>query len=221
VRYFVTGAGEWRESAEWPPPNLTSQRWYLHAEARLDRELPRQSEPDAYRYEPRFPTPALAGPRLTAPSLPTDNAELEARPDVLTYTSSRLREDLEVIGPVTAELHVRSSLEHADFFARLCDVDPSGRSVNVCDALRRVSPGRPDSQPDGSIRLVVELWPTAHRFRRGHRLRLQVSSGAHPRYARNQGTGEPLATATALIAADQSVLHDPDHPSAIVVSVAG
>jgi predicted acyl esterase len=68
--------------------------------------------------------------------------------------------------------------------------------------------------------LIIDLWPTAHRFQRGHRLRLQVSSGAHPRYARNTGSGEPLASATKLLVADQSIYHDPDHPSAIVLSPA-
>ena len=126
-----------------------------------------------------------------------------------------------MIGPVEAELFVRSSLGHADFFARLCDVEPSGRSVNVCDALLRVSPGRPESEADGTLRLRIELWPTAHRFRRGHRLRVQVSSGAHPRLARNTGSGEPLATASGLVAADQEVFHDPDHPSKIVLTVLG
>jgi hypothetical protein len=93
-------------------------------------------------------------------------------------------------------------------------------SVNICDALLRVVPGRPERQPDGTIRARFTLWPTAHVFRRGHRLRLQVSSGAHPRYARNTGTGEPLATATTLAQADQRVFHDPGHPSAILLPVA-
>ena len=123
------------------------------------------------------------------------------------------------MGEVTADLYVRSSLEHTDVFARLCEVDPAGRSVNVCDALLRLVPGRPAPEPDGTVRVRFPLWPAAHRFRRGHRLRLQVSSGAHPRYARNTGTGEPLGTATTLLAADQQVYHDPDHPSAIVLPV--
>jgi putative CocE/NonD family hydrolase len=149
-----------------------------------------------------------------------DNRVLEARPDVLTYTSEPLPADLEVIGEASADLYVRSSREHTDFFARLCDVDPAGMSVNICDALLRVAPGRPQAEPDAAIRLRLALWPTAHRFRRGHRLRLQVSSGAHPRYARNPGSGEPLGTGLALFAADQQVLHDPEHPSAIVLPVA-
>jgi putative CocE/NonD family hydrolase len=116
-------------------------------------------------------------------------------------------------------LWVRSSLGHADFFVRLCDVEPLGKSVNVSDALLRVSPGRPKPETDGTLCLRIELWPTAHRFRRGHRLRLQVSSGAHPRLARNTGSGEPLATATKLVAAEQEVFHDPLHPSAVVLTV--
>jgi putative CocE/NonD family hydrolase len=121
------------------------------------------------------------------------------------------------IRPIRIELHVRSSLAHTDFFARLCDVAPSGRSVNICDGLLRLGPGHPMPEADGCLKVNLDLWPTAHRFLRGHRIRVQVSSGAHPRFARNPGSGEPLATATKLVAAEQSVYHDPDHPSAIVL----
>ena len=134
---------------------------------------------------------------------------------MLCYTSEPLRADIEVVGNVAADLYVRSSREHTDFFARLCDVDQAGRSVNICDALVRLAPGAPPPAADGVISIRIELWPTAHRFAAGHRIRLQVSSGAHPRYSRNPGTGDPLATATALVAAHQDVYHDPDHPSAI------
>lgn len=151
--------------------------------------------------------------------MPADNRQLEARPDVLTYTTAPLEHDLDVIGPVQAELFVRSSLQHTDFFARLCDVDPKGTSLNVCDALLRVSPGQPGVAADGCLRVTIDLWPTAHRFRQGHRMCLQVSSGAHPCYARNTGSGEPLASATRLVVADQLIYHDPDHPSGIVFSV--
>jgi uncharacterized protein len=126
---------------------------------------------------------------------------------------------MEVIGPVSAELFVRSSLEHTDFFVRLCDVKPSGRSLNVCDGILRLSPGRPAHQEDGCRRICVELWPTAYRFKRGHRLRVQVASCAFVRFARNLGTGEPLATATTMREAQQQVYHDPDHPSAIILPV--
>lgn len=163
----------------------------------------------------------MGGALLSRGSGMKDNRALEARRDVLTYTSAVLPRDLDVIGPVRADLFVRSSLAHTDFFARLCDVDPAGVSRNVCDHLLRVTPGNPAPEPDGSLRLTFDLWPTAYRCRRGHRLRLQVSSGAHPRFARNLGTGEPLATAKTLIAAEQTVLHDPQHPSAVILSVEG
>ncbi len=203
VRIFVTGANEWRELADWPPPGRQQQRLHLQPGGGLALDIPPASEPDHYRYDPTNPTPSVAGPLLMGKAMPTDNRQLEARPDVLTYTTIPLEHDLDVIGPVQAELFVRSSLEHTDFFARLCDVDPKGTSLNVCDALLRVSPGQPGVAADGCLRITIDLWPTAHRFRRGHRIRLQVSSGAHPRYARNTGSGEPLASATRLVVADQ------------------
>lgn len=144
-----------------------------------------------------------------------DNTALEARPDVLTYTTSVLERDVEVIGEVSAEIWFRSSLRYADVFVRLCDVDPAGRSWNVCDGLVRLT----GADTDAPQRAAVQLWPTAHRFQRGHRIRVQVSSGAFPRYNRNPGTGEPHATATTLLAADQTVHHDPSRPSAIILPV--
>ncbi|PSK63537.1 Cocaine esterase [Micromonospora sp. MH33] len=144
---------------------------------------------------------------------------MEARPDVLTYTSAPLAGPVEVAGPVRAEIHVRSELSYLDVFVRLCDVDRRGRSWNVCDGLVRVAPGRFPRDPSGVVRVPVTLWPAAHRFAPGHRLRVQVSGGAHPRYARNPGTGEPLGTAVTLRAGWREVLHDPEHPSALVLPV--
>lgn len=221
VRVFVMGADEWKDFPEWPPAGHQAQRWRLQPGRGLAPETPAASEPDRYRYDPADPTPAVGGASLSSNSGPKDNRALEARPDVLTYTSAVLDRDLEVIGPVSAELYVKSSLEHTDFFARLCDVGPSGKSVNVCDGLLRLVPGRPAPEPDGCIKVGIDLWPTAYRFRRGHRIRLQVSSGAHPRFARNPGSGEPLATATTLKVADQAVYHDPAHPSAVVLPIMG
>jgi putative CocE/NonD family hydrolase len=219
VRIFVTGAEEWRDLPAWPP-DTQPQRWHLHPGEALGSEPPAASEPDRYTYHPGDPTPSLGGAVGLQGTARMDNRVLEARSDVLTYTSTPLPDDLELFGEVTADLFVRSSRDHTDFFARLCDVDPAGASINICDALLRLTPGRPASGPDGTIRLRFPLWPAAHRFRRGHRLRLQVSSGAHPRYARNTGSGEPLATATTLLAADQQVHHDPGHPSAVILPVA-
>ncbi|MCY1082106.1 CocE/NonD family hydrolase [Archangium lansingense] len=221
VRVFVMGANTWRDFSEWPPPGIQTRRWHLQPGRGLSQATPATSGPDRYRYDPAAPTPSLGGALLTREAGARDNRELESRSDVLTYTSAPLEKDLEVIGPVQAELFVRSSLPHTDFFARLCDVEPSGRSINLCDGLLRLVPGKPSAGPDGTLRITIDLWPTAHRFLAGHRIRLQVSSGAHPRFARNPGTGEPLATAKTLVPADQAVFHDPAHPSALLLPVMG
>jgi uncharacterized protein len=120
---------------------------------------------------------------------------------------------------VGAELYVCSSLGETDFFVRLCDVYPDGRSVNICDGLRRIWPGDGEAQPDGSLRIVVDMAQTAMRFRAGHNIRVQVSSGAHPRFNRNLGTGEPIAAATQMQEARQTIYHDEAHPSAVLLPV--
>ncbi|WP_410573692.1 CocE/NonD family hydrolase [Amycolatopsis sp. cmx-4-61] len=213
VRLFVMGEEAWRDFASWPPEGYAPQRFHLQAGGALSPDVPAEAAPDRYRYDPADPTPAAGGVRMAPDAGRVDNAALEARADVLTYTTAVLGEDVEVIGDVHAEIWFRSSLRFADVFVRLCDVGPDGRSVNVCDGLTSLR------DADEPAAVGVRLWPTAHRFRRGHRIRVQVSSGAFPRYARNPGTGEPHATAVTLRAADQQVHHDPAHPSAIVLPV--
>jgi putative CocE/NonD family hydrolase len=204
VRLFVMGAREWRDVASWPPPGYRAQRWHLHPGGQLDPADPTDSEPDTYTYDPADPTPIVGGTLLRRSGGRRDQARTETRPDVIVFTSEVLTSDVEVIGEITAEIHVSSDLEHFDVFVRLCDVDAKGRSTNVCDGIERVSPQR---------------WPTAQRFRAGHRIRIQVCSGAHPRFARNFGTGEPIATATTMRVAHQAIHHDPQRPSAMILPV--
>jgi uncharacterized protein len=220
VQLFVMGANTWRHFADWPPP-VQREHWYLQANGGLAPTTPPASKPDRYRYDPADPTPAVGGNSLGAAKHmgPKDNRLLEARADVLVYTSGVLEQDMEVIGPVTAELYVHSSLEHTDFFARLCVVEASGKSINLCDGILRLTPGSIPPEPDGSLHISIEVWPTAYHFRKGQRIRIQVSSGAHPRFVRNPGSGEPLTTGTKLCVADQIVYHDPEHPSAILLPV--
>jgi putative CocE/NonD family hydrolase len=206
------GAEAWRDFDSWPPSAYAPQRFHLHPGGVLSTEPPPgDTAPDGYRYDPADPTPAVGGVRMVRDSGRVDNTRLEARSDVLTYTTTALERDVEVVGEVSAEIWFRSSLPHADVFVRLCDVDPRGRSYNICDGLVSLTGA------DEITCAAVSLWPTAYRFKRGHRIRVQVSSGAFPRYARNPGTGEPHATATTLRTADQTVHHDPEHPSAIVL----
>jgi uncharacterized protein len=216
VRLYVMGEEAWRDFDAWPPPGYSPQRFHLQSGGSLDRMPSGPGGPplSRYRYDPADPTPAVGGVRMTRTSSGrVDNAKLEARSDVLTYTTAPLDADTEVIGEVSAEIWFRSSLPHADVFVRLCDVDPGGRSRNVCDGLTSLSGA------DTLTQAVVRLWPTAHRFKRGHRIRVQVSSGAFPRFARNPGTGEPSATATRLQPAGQEVYHDPARPSAVILPV--
>jgi uncharacterized protein len=205
-------------TAELPAP-ATPVRWYLWPGGRLDCEPPPRSGPDRHRYDPADPTPSVGGALLVAQRAGVrDNRALEARPDVLVYTGPVLDRPLEVIGPVTAEIFVRSELSHFDVFVRLCRVDRRGRSWNVCDGLSRVDAGSAAAGDEVS-RVSVTLWPTACRLRPGQRLRVQVSGGAHPRWARNPGTGEALGSAVALRAGWRWILHDPAYPSALTLPV--
>jgi putative CocE/NonD family hydrolase len=219
VRLYVMGARRWLEFEEWPPP-AEQQNWYLHAGGRLATDMPSDSEPDRYRYDPSDPTPAVGGPSLEgAASGPKDQRPRESRSDVLTYTSEAMIRSLTVVGPLKARIHLRSTLLHTDLFVRLCVVSQSGRSKNLADGIVRIQPGSRAISGDGSVCAEVAMWPTASTFKVGQRVRLQVSSGAHPLFARNSGTGEPIATATELRVADQEILHDPDHPSRIELPV--
>jgi len=218
VRVYMLGADTWIDFPDWPPP-ASPEIWFLQSGRELARDLPTTSPPDAYTYNPADPTPTIGGVMLGAAAGPCDNRALEARPDVVSYTSAPLDRDLPVIGLVSVVLYVRSSCEYTDFFTRLCDVAPNGVSTNICDGLLRLSPENITAGRDGIIRVRTDLWPTACLFAKGHRLRLQVSSGSHPRFSRNTGSGEPLATATTLHVAHQQIFHDPEHPAALILPV--
>lgn len=228
VRIYVMGANEWSDLTAWPPGQMKTQRWYLQPGAALSPDLPSLAPPSHYRYDPAHPTPNVGGATNATLGRGTgaqDNRQLEARPDVLVFTSQPLKHDTEIIGPVSAELFIQSNLEYTDFFVRLCDVQPDGKSLNVCDGLLRLVPNRPTAEGSSTIiadaccKIVIELWPTAYRFKQGHAIRLQVSSGAFPRYARNLGSGEPLTTGKKMLIAEQQLYHDLTHPSAIVLPV--
>ncbi|BCJ55283.1 hydrolase [Actinoplanes sp. NBRC 14428] len=212
-RVRVHIGGEWRELPDWPPPSAPT-RYHLGDGGELHAGGPGDDARTTFRYDPRHPTPSLGGQGQSRPGGAVDNRRLEARPDVRTFTTAPLDEAVEVIGHVAADLHVGGSTGHFDVFARLCDVAPDGRSVNVCDGLVRLTPDHHDGDP-----VRVELSAAGHRFAPGHRIRLQVSGGAHPRRLRNYGTGEPAATATRLVASDTTVHHGRTRPSALVLPV--
>ncbi len=218
VRIFVMGsANEWRDYSVWPPTNMKPQRWYLQPEFGFSKDVPYNSEPDNYIYDPADPTPSVGG--ASTQKQVKDNSTLESRPDVLTFTSNTLDSNLELIGPVSAELFIKSSLKYTDFFIKICDVDSSGKSPNVCDGIQRLFPDNPSPEPDGITKVMINLWPTAYQFQKGHNIRVQVSSGAFPRFARNLGTHESQTTATTIKIANQSIFHDTKHRSALILPV--
>ncbi len=193
VRVHVGGAQEWRDLADWPAEPPAATAWYAAPGGALTAYPPTDGqEPLAsLRHDPGDPAPSVGGRLLSRTAGARDTRAAEAREDVLVFTGPPLQEAVEVIGPVTARMTVSTDTGHTDVFARLCDVAPDGRSVNVCDGIApvRADPGRP-----AGVR--VALGSTAHRFEPGHRIRWQVAAAAHPRYALNPGTGEPRLDAT-------------------------
>ncbi|MCX5199333.1 CocE/NonD family hydrolase [Streptomyces sp. NBC_00249] len=191
VRVHVGGEDAWRDMDEWPPTTAVSP-WFPTAQGDLTQQAPTDRAPvTSFRYDPSDPTPSLGGPLLSRTAGPRDNSTLEARDDVLTFTGPPLTEPVDVLGPISARLSISTDTGHTDVFTRLCDVDAQGRSVNICDGLGQL---RTDGQEPSQV--TVEMSSTAHRFEAGHRIRWQISGGAHPRYARNPGNGESPVDAT-------------------------
>jgi putative CocE/NonD family hydrolase len=224
VSVYVTGepsGGGWRELPSWPPPGTGQWSLWLGENRSLSERPPVLGGGDRYRYDPIEPTPSAGGPVLLERAPVLDNRQLEARADVLTYTTEALPDTVEAIGPVAVELWVKASSEYFDVFARVCDVEPDGPSWNVCDALARVSSDAYEREEDGAWHIKFNLWPMGHRFARGHGIRLQISSGAHPRYVRNPGTGEDAATATRLRAVDVEILHGGARASRLLLPALG
>jgi hypothetical protein len=219
VRLFLQGAGRWLDFDQWPPAESTAKAWHLLPVGKLGEQAAKESAPDKFTYDPADPTPSVGGPLLTGKNRQRDNASVEARADVLVYTGEPLKASLDLIGEVSATVHVRTDLGHADVFVRLCDVDPGGVSRNVTEGILRLRPGLPEADADGVVTAEVSLDPTAYRFRRGHRLRVQVTGGAFPRFARNHGTGEPSGAATTTKPCRFEIFHDAAHPSRVTLPV--
>jgi putative CocE/NonD family hydrolase len=220
VRLFLMGADEWRDYPSWPVPGAIPQNYFLRHGGALSPNRPSTAGSSKFDYDPSQPTPSLHGPTIEGKSGSGDMAPLERRSDVLLFTSEPLVRHTDVIGPISGELYLRSNTQYGDIYLSLCDVNPAGLSRNVCDGYQRLRPESPPALPRGHARKVtVEFWPTAYRFQRGHRVRVIVAGGAHPRYVRNLGTGEPLGEGQTMITQHYEILHGPEHPSAITLSV--
>lgn len=223
VRAFETGAKTWHEFEVWPPEGTAPQDWLLHPDGGLSADAPAGGS-TRYTYDPQQPTPAVGGPSLQPNNRPADNAAHERRPDVVAFRSAPLTAPLEIAGEPVANIRIRSSAPSYDVFVRITDVHPDGRAITVCDGIRRIgsigtAATDPEPDADGFREVPVRLWPSFHSFAAGHRIGIQVSSGAHPRYARNPGTGEPAFEATATVVAHQEISHSGPGASGISLPI--
>ena len=239
VRVFTMGTNEWRDFDAWPPPGAQTQRMYLHSAGKanssagagsLSTTAPGPTETaDSYLYDPANPVPTRGGPLCCSQDLllpgAKEQGDIEKRNDVLVYSTEPLGQDMDVTGPVTVELYVRSSAVDTDFTAKLVDVHPDGYAQNMTDGIVRMryrdSRDKPELMKPGQIyKITVDLWATSNVFLAGHRLRLEVSSSNFPRFDHNMNTGDAdIAHATKKVPATNTILHDAAHPSALVISV--
>jgi putative CocE/NonD family hydrolase len=232
VRIFIMGANRWRDEQEWPLRRARPTAFNLTSDGtantsggggRLLHEAPRAPQPvDTFTYDPRRPVPTgTAGAYSRAPS---DQREIEERPDVLVYTSAPLPDALEVTGPVQLILWASSSALDTDFTARLVDVFPDGSARALTDGIIRAryrkSRATPELLTPGlAEEFLIEVGATSNLYGIGHRIRLEVSSSNFPRFDRNPNTGEPFGRGADVVRAHQTVYHDARHPSRLVLPV--
>jgi uncharacterized protein len=236
-KIFLLGENAWHELDQWPPADATETRYYLHSggkanglegDGTLSTTAPQSETADHYVYDPANPAPTTGGPlccdsRHLEPG-PRDQRAVEARDDVLVFSTPPFPSDFEVIGPVSVELYASSSAVDTDFTGKLVDVWPDGFAQNLTEGILRArfrdTREKPELLNPGQVyKLTLDLWATANVFKAGHRLRLEISSSNFPRFDRNLNTGEGAATSTHFVKATNSVYHDRDHPSALVLSV--
>jgi putative CocE/NonD family hydrolase len=228
--------GRWRMESQWPLAGTKFTDYYLSSpddsrRGSLDPEPPGRHQPTRYSYDPADPVPTLGanGSHYPVSGLimvgPTDQRPNESRKDVLVYTTQELSQDAEVIGPVEARLFAASSAKDTDFTAKLIDVYPDGRALNVTEGIVRArfrdSIWEKPSliEPEKIYEYRIELLPVAIIFRKGHRIRIHVSSSSWPLWDRNQNTGNPIGMDADMIVARQTIYHDAEHPSRIILPV--
>jgi len=237
VRIFVMGENKYRQESDWPPPEAKLTRYFLHSggsanslrgDGGLSLTPPKKETPDKFTYDPANPVPTIGGSLCCDAEHyepgPRDQRVSENRNDVLVYSTKPLAEDMEITGPVTLELWVRSSAVDTDFTAKLVDVSPVGFAMNLTDGILRMryrdSQEKPGlMNPDQVYKISVDLWATSNVFKKGHIIRLEVSSSNFPRFDSNLNTGADQATSREFVSATNTILHDSEHPSALLVPV--
>ena len=233
-RIFVMGVNQWRNEDQWPLARTQYTGYYFHSkgaanslngDGTLSTARPAHEPPDEFTYDPKDPVPTLGGCNLmNCPAGPFDQTEAERREDVLVFTGEKLKADVEVTGPVKVVLYAASSVKDTDWTGKLVDVHPDGKAYNLCDGIIRAR--YRDSRTDPSLikrgkvyRYEIDLWVTSNVFLKDHRIRVEISSSNFPRFDRNPNSGKPFGTDTKLKKAKQTIYHDAEHPSHILLPV--
>ncbi len=238
VRIFVMGKNEWRDEAAWPPERAKSTGYFLHSSGKansaagdgaLSTTASKSEAADSFVYDPGYPVPTVGGPLCCDPTHlpagPRDQAQVEARPDVLVYSTPPLDSDLEVTGPVTLDLYAKTSAADTDFTAKLVDVGPDGVALNLTEGILRAryrasTTAAPQPITPGQVyEYKIDLWSTSNVFLKGHRIRLEVSSSNFPRFDRNLNTGKDASSSSEFVKATNTILHDAAHPSVLILPV--
>jgi uncharacterized protein len=239
VKIFVMGANRWRDEREWPPKDAHPRRFYLESGGRantldgdgaLADHAPAHGAEDRFEFDPRNPAPTRGGAVCCNPKVfpwgPMDQRPVEHRQDVLVYSTAPLKQDTEVVGPVEVVLYVATTAKDTDFSAKLVDVAPDGYARNLTDGLLRLryrnSLERAELAKPGEVyRVTIDAGVTSNVFLKGHRIRVEISSSNFPRFDRNPNTGATIADETRFLKATQTVYHDRERPSQVVLMVMG
>ncbi len=237
ARFFLLGANRWASANNWPPEGAKDQSFFLHSAGNansskgsgsLDMSMPEKEPADRFSYDPGNPVPTRGGSicclREMTKAGPMDQRTIELREDVLVYTTNPLVNDLTIAGPVALELFAATSARDTDFTGKLVDVHPDGKAINIVESIVRGrfrnGMGAPQFvKPDEAERYRFILGHAAAVFKKGHRIRLEVSSSNFPRFDRNLNTGGPIGEESVFITAHQTVFHDREHPSRLVLTV--
>jgi putative CocE/NonD family hydrolase len=225
VIYYLMGANQWCAAGAWPLPEAQTVHLYLGSGGTLSADAPRSnSNPDSFTYDPDNPTPTVGGSIVSYvyPPGSADVSEAQKRSDVVAYTTERLEDDLDVVGPLHFALYASSSAVDTDFAVRLSDVFLDGRAIQLQNGVLRARYRDVECpellEPGRVYRFDVDMWATANRFKAGHRLRVDVSSADFPRFDRNTNRGGDLGSP---IPAVQTIYHDLEHPSHLILPVIG
>lgn len=237
--------GSWRDASDYPPPEANATKYYLHGDGRLANTLPTdKTSSTTFEFDPKNPVPTVGGCTCCARKIMTDGAwnqwggkhtwtwpvpiPLSARNDVVVFMTPPLEHDTEIIGPISARLWASSSAVDTDFTAKLIDVYPSsqdfpaGFDLIMGDGIIRARFRDSDKEekmmtPGEIYEFNIKLDPCCNVFKKGHRIRVDVSSSNFPRFDVNPNSGEPLNNNRRMITAVNTIYHDSQHPSHIVL----